>query len=350
MSTDVIFNGQATGDVASVLLANNFDVDALRPYIGADGRSYITKNGVAQPVANAATLRYDDWKMLDRAIIKAGRDEMRLVADIRGMGLQYVMPNGMGYTVLQTETQSDITPATVSMDGVRRGESDRPEFGLNFLPLPIIHKDFHFSARQIAASRNGGSPLDTTNGELAARQVMEKAEAYVAGVENTYGYGGGNIHGFVNFPQRLSKTMTTPDGTNNATILTEVLEMIEQARYAKHRGPYYLYVSTNWDPWMENDYSTQYPNLSLRQRLKNVDKIIDVRTADWLPTDTYTMVLVQMTSDVVRIVVGMELTTVQWESHGGMMRNFKVMTIMVPQLRADYNGNTGIVHGVAPVV
>jgi hypothetical protein len=28
-----------------------------------------------------------------------------------------------------------------------------------------------------------------------------------------------------------------------------------------------------------------------------------------------------------------------------MMLNFKVMAILVPQLRADFNGNTGIVHG-----
>jgi hypothetical protein len=41
----------------------------------------------------------------------------------------------------------------------------------------------------------------------------------------------------------------------------------------------------------------------------------------------------------------MEITTLQWETHGGMMQNFKVMAIMVPQIRGDFNGNTGIVHG-----
>ena len=57
------------------------------------------------------------------------------------------------------------------------------------------------------------------------------------------------------------------------------------------------------------------------------------------------MVLVQMTADVCREVVGMDITTVQWESHGGMQLNFKVMCILVPQLRSDFNGTTGIVHG-----
>jgi len=54
---------------------------------------------------------------------------------------------------------------------------------------------------------------------------------------------------------------------------------------------------------------------------------------------------VQQTSDVIREVVGMDITTVQWEEEGGMRLNFKVMAILVPQLRADFNGNTGIVHG-----
>ena len=61
----------------------------------------------------------------------------------------------------------------------------------------------------------------------------------------------------------------------------------------------------------------------------------------------YVMVMVQMTTDVVREVVGMDITTVQWETKGGMQLNFKVMAILVPQLRADQNGNTGIVHAVA---
>jgi hypothetical protein len=75
-----------------------------------------------------------------------------------------------------------------------------------------------------------------------------------------------------------------------------------------------------------------------------VDGITDMRTVDYLPS--YTMVMVQLTTDVVREVVGMDVTTVQWETHGGMQLHFKVMAILVPQIRADQNNNTGIVHGV----
>lgn len=94
---------------------------------------------------------------------------------------------------------------------------------------------------------------------------------------------------------------------------------------------------------MEEDYSTSKGDNTMRQRLESINGIQSVKQADYL-SDT-TLLLVQMTPDVARMVVGMEITTVQWESHGGMQLNFKVMCILVPQLRSDFNDATGIVHG-----
>jgi hypothetical protein len=74
-----------------------------------------------------------------------------------------------------------------------------------------------------------------------------------------------------------------------------------------------------------------------------IEGIQDVKTLDYL-TD-YEAILVQMTADVARMVIGMDITTVQWETKGGMQVNFKVMAIIVPQLRADFNANCGIIHG-----
>jgi len=54
--------------------------------------------------------------------------------------------------------------------------------------------------------------------------------------------------------------------------------------------------------------------------------------------------IIQMTSDVVREVIGMDITTVEWDTIGGLQKNFKVMAILVPQLRCDQNDQSGIVH------
>lgn len=348
---DYILNGQAYGSVAARVVQPGFSPGMLRPWIGDDGRSYCAvknKSGVmvAVPTQNAnATLRKDAWKILDDAVVKAARPRLRAVADLRGRGLQFTIANGIRKTVLETETQSDITPATISMDGLRQGEADRPEFGLNFLPLPIIHKDFHYSARQLAVSQDGGSPLDTTTAELAARRVAEEAERLLLGVASSFAYGGGTIFGYTNFPSRLTRTISDPTVTGYVPrdTLLDVLAMRQQACDAHHFGPYVLYVAKAWDEFMDDDFSTLKGDNTLRERLERIENIEDVRTLDFLTN--FDMVLVQMTTDVARMVVGMDITTVQWETMGGLQQNFKVMAILVPQLRADHNSNTGIVHG-----
>lgn len=347
---DFILNGQAHGAIATQLLAANMDVNCLRPYIGQDGRSYLTINvdgkPTAVPVMNAtATLRKDEWKLLDEAVLKAAKPRLQAVADLRSRGLTYNIPNGLGKTVLETETQSDITEAVVSMDGLRESEADRPVYELTNLPLPIISKDFSFSARQIMASRNGGSPLDTTTAELAGRRVAEMAEQVLLGTTTGTTYGGGTIYGYTNLSGRMTKVLTAPtaSGWTPATLVNEVLEMRLQSQQAYHYGPWMLYCSSNWDVYLDDDYSSAKGDNTLRERLAKIQNVEGVVTLDYL-TD-YTMILVQMTSDVVREVIGMEITTVQWETKGGMQQNFKVMGIMVPQLRLDQNSNGGIVHG-----
>jgi uncharacterized linocin/CFP29 family protein len=351
---DYILNGQAVGGVASALLASGFDVGALRPYRGLDGQSYITRNNAsgkpeAVPVMNAnATLLRLEWQLLDEVVVRAALPRLRAVADIRGRGLQFTIPNGMAKTVLQTQAQSAMTAATMSMDGLAESAGDRPVYDLTNLPLPIIHKDFSFSARQIAVSRNGSMPLDLSVAESAARRVAEGAEQLLLGVAGSYAYGGGTVYGFTNFPSRITKALTDPtDSTwTPRTLVQEVLSMRQLSQAALHYGPWIMYTSLAWDQYLDEDLNTSSANASnitLRDRLRRIEGIEDIVTLDYL--NGYDALLVQLTSDVVREVVGMDITTVQWETKGGMELNFKVMAILVPQVRADFNGNTGIVHG-----
>lgn len=351
---DLIYNGQAHGSLAARLMESNFDVGQLRPFIGNDGRHYETvMNADGKPevrlARNAdATLRKDAWIHLDQQIVKAAQPELRLIGDLRSRGLEYNLPNGLGTTVLQTEKQSDINPATVSMDGLRRGEADRPHYDLTNLPIPIIHKDFYFSTRQMATAANSGSPLDTTMAELAARQVAEEAEKMAMGVSTVadqYSYGSGTIYGLTDFPSRITQSITDPTsmGWVPNDLITELLSMREAAKDAYHRGPYRVYMARNWDTYLDEDFSASKGSITLRERIAKIPEIGSPVTLEFLADNT--VILVQTTSDNIRIVVGMEMQTVQWEEQGGMQMNFKVMAILVPQLRADYNSNCGIVHG-----
>lgn len=348
----MLAQAQFNGETAQLLQNTDYDLGVLRPWLDDNGRTHVTINGgtpqETSPVINATSLlRKEDWLALDSAIMGAARSRLRLVADLNAAGLTYNIPNGMGVTVFQTERASDINEATLSMDGQRESEKDRPLFDLVNLPLPIAHKDFEFPLRQLAASRRGGSPLDVTTGERAGRRVAEIIEQLAIGTQTYPTFGGGTIYGVTNFPSSNTRDITAPTetGWTPATALADVLAMIAQLADDLHFGPYMLYVSKDWVPYLDNDFSTTKGDNSLRQRLVAVEDIQGIRTLDYLPSG-FRMVLISMNTDTIRMVNFIPLTTVRWESKGGFLEHFKVLQGSVPQVRADINGNSGIVYGV----
>lgn len=381
--SDFVLNGQGHGEVFGGLEAVRFDTGLLRPYYDKNRRKCVTVNtgqhydpklglyvptyekktlselrnmDIESPVFNATALRKDEWILLDRLVLKAARERLRAWGDLAGANT-YGGFNGMSKTILEHETMSDPGVAVVDMDGLTEGRNDAQQYQLEGLPLPITHVDFHFPSRKLAISRNGGTPIDMVMIEAAGRRVAEMVERTLIGVETGITYGAAadygrapTVYGYTNFPNRITFTgLVTPDGTNAAAVIDAVLNMRQQLYAAKRYGPFMLYHSNDWDRFMDDDYILTGGNVTtstLRERLKAIEGISDVRRLDFFPGNVaaFQLLLVQMTSDIARAVVGMDITTVQWESQGGMRLNFKVMAIMVPQLRADFNGSCGILH------
>lgn len=353
MAVDFIYNGQAFGDVADRLLDADLDPGVLKPWRDpTTGRKYVTLTRDGKPknfLTNApATLTKDQWIDLDRAIVRIAEPELRVWGDIEGLGLRYRVPNGMGTTVLQEQTMGDFGTATISMDGLKRSDRDRPEFDLRNFPLPIIHGEFSFSARELAVARRSGAPLDTTSAERVTRRIVEQVESLTIGSAVSYSYGGGTIYGLTNKPERVSKVLTLPTalGWTPQTTVDEILDMISSLQDLNFNGQYGLYYSPAWTRYFDADYSATYANETLRTRLQKIDDIRFMRKLSY-GLSGYQIVLFQLTSDVIRAVTGMDLTTLQWNSMDGLAKNWKIMCIMVPQLRTNANGTTGIAHGVA---
>lgn len=356
---DYVLNGKAFGSVAATMLRQGWDVNALRPYVGEDNHGYVTRitrnkanEVVLTPVRvqnDTALLWQREWVQIDNAVIRSARAPLRMVADLRAAGLVYNLPNGMGKTVLESAVMGDITGAIVSMDPARKSEGDRPEYDVRHLPLPIIHKDFFFTAREIEVARNSGQPLDTTMVELAGRKVAEEAEKLLAGTSefNGFSYGGGVIYGYTTFPEAEDVVLTNPNDTawTPELFIDEMLGMLQIQTDNLRTGPWVLYISPGWGKFLGADYKAG-SDRTLQERLAAIEGFRSIRVAYQLTG--YQALLVQLTSDVVREVIGMDITTLQWPTNGGMTQNFKVMAMMIPQLRADMESVSGIVHGVAP--
>lgn len=322
----------------------------------------VNNMGIINPVlmaANANSLRKEAWIELDKSVTMAARQRLRAYKDLAGAN-SYGGFNAMSKMTLEYEAMSDPGFAVVDMDALTDGRTDAPLFKLRSLPLPITHSDFWFSQRRLDISK-GSTPLDTTMAEAGARRIGESIEKTLLGLETGVTYGSqtvgstahdsnleSKVYGYTNFPYRLTKTnFTAPTGSNPEVTVQEVLAALEQLYANKFYGPFMIYHSIDWAQYLDNDYARlggTNSNMTLRDRLKKIENVQDVRRLDFL-TSTFTLIFVQMTSDVARAIDGMQPTTVQWESQGGMRQNFKIMAIQVPNLRADYSGNCGILHG-----
>lgn len=357
VNVDFYGQGQTQGEVAAYAAMNGGKLDpgSMRPWIDRTGKCYVTVyNGFGDPKdvknytnkeinVNTGTLRRDEWKRLDDAILEVSRARLGGVQDLVANNLVYNLGNGMGTTVLEYHDSSDSMEAQTTMDGISRTQGDRPVFGYHYLPLPITHVDYEINARVLAASRNMGNALDTTSAEHAARKVLEKIEAMLF-TNVTYSFGGGTIYSYINHPDINGVTLTLAwdnASKTGANIVTDVLNMKQASIDAKHYGPWMLYIPTAYETKLDGDYDSTTPGTTTRERIMKIDGIKGIKVIDTMPADN--VLLVQMTSDVVRLVQGMPLQNVEWQTEGKFLTKYKVMTIQVPQIRSDQNGASGIV-------
>jgi len=359
-------NGQGQGEVANYLLSNNrMDAGTLRPFVGADGLGYISvfqggdaadpENYKAIQIQTNATLRRDEWKRLDDVVVGIAESRLGGIQDLVDNGLTYNLGNAMGTTVLETHDVGDALEADLTMDGVTRAQADRPEWKHNYLPIPIIHADYEINTRALAASRNMGNAIDTTLAERAARKINLKLEQMLF-TDTSYSWGEtdsysrNSIYSYVNFPDRNQVTLATnwdASAKTGKAIVDEVLSLKQSSINNYHYGPMWmLYVPTAYETILDEDYVGANPDTrtdsTIRERILKIAGIKGVKVVDTLTANN--VLLVEMNSQTVRLIRGMGIQNVEWQTEGKFINKYKVMTIQVPQIRSDQNGKCGIVH------
>lgn len=387
-----IINGQPFGEVATALAGVHYDPGLYRPYLDERGRACVTVNtgkarpivdaqnrpiinkttgepawepiyekqliaarmaqGLPTPVMNASLLPKDAWIRLDNVIARAARLRLRAWGDLRAANTVGGF-DAMANPILEWERVTDAGEAVTDMDGMTEARNFAPKYELQGMPLPITHADFWLSSRFLAVSRNRGTPADTIRAEMAARRVGELIEQTLIGTNPGDAYGDSatygatsKVYGYLNHPDRIIKTdLVAPTGSNGAAVLLSFLECRELLYTNKFFGPFMVYVSDDWDLYLDNLFnaSSEASAGTLRSRLLQIEGIQGIRRLDYLSAadHPFTAIFVDMSMDNVRAINGMDITTIQWESMGGMRLNFKVMAIQVPQIRSKYTGAVG---------
>lgn len=361
LDINVDFGGQSLGEVGNYLM-DGMQIGMLQPrqefnekgeYLGTYVDVLDHGEKVVKKIQNNATLRRDEWKLLDEAIVDVARTKLIGIGDLRGAGLVYNLPNAFGVQQLEWHQQSDALTAQVDMDADVRAEGDRVQFKYNYTPIPIIHVDYTLSKRSLEASRKLGNPLDTSMAAVATRKIAEKLENMLF-TNITYSFGTkdennrNSIYSYINFPDRNLVTLSTygnwdDSSTTHVNIINSVLAMKQASIDDNFFGPWVLYVPGNYDTALDEPYeSTNSSNVTVRDMLERISGIQKVQVVHSLTDDN--VLLVQMTSDVVRLIDGLPIQNVEWMVNGGFIGKFKVLTIQVPQIRSEYDGKCGVVH------
>lgn len=313
------------GGVATILLNNGMNINALR---------------------TLDVLRKDEWKAFDTKLVQIAKARLVGIGDLISAGLVFNLNNPMGTTRLEWEDVSDMTPAELSMSGVTQGENDRVTYSLKALPIPIVHKDFNINIRALMASRQLGQALDTTQMAVAARRVAELNESILFNGALLVS-GGASIQGYTTASNRNTGSLTgdwSVVGTTGVEIIADVLAMIASLKADNMFGPYWLYIPTTFDNKLDDDYKAE-SDVTIRERIMKINSIAAIRVStDLADGASGEAILVQFTEDVVDLVLGQQPTTVQWETSGGMIFNFKILSIMVPRMKNDQTLQSGIAH------
>lgn len=286
-----------------------------------------------------ALLRRDEWKELDSAIIDVAREGLNGIADLQAGGLVQQL-GGLGTLISEYEQLGDMSAANVDMAGETPGDEDTVDFTLVSVPVPIVHKDFRLNIRRLEASRRSGDSLDVTQAQTAARLVRDQLEEILFNGSSVQ-VGGNAIYGYTTEPDRNTGTGGNW-GTTIADVYTDLNLMVSAAEAAFYNGPYGFYCGRTAFGEARAINTDGTGQSGVARVLDNLPNVQFFKASDRLTVEEG--VLVQLTREVVDLAVAQNIVTVEWSEMGGMISRFKVMAAMVPRIKADANGASGVVH------
>lgn len=291
--------------------------------------------------------------VLDRAVVEVGLQRLTLVADLLSAGLTYPLTDPLSVAQLEWNSMNKIGAAQRTMNPSSRGENKLPIVSPNRLPIYLTTDEFEIDIRTLKTSQRIGTPLDTAVAKQCVRAVNEAIEdAAINGATTLDGQdlkvAGYSAPGLLNAPGAEAEVLTAAAWSTvpvGSTVFAQTMAMISKLQGNKKFGPYRMYVPTVVGNALDSDYNAtnNAQGLTIRQRLLQIESLQAVRVADLLPATK--VLLVQMTSDVVDVVVGQPPTVIPWTSLDGFSIHNLIMAIMIPRVRSDYDGNSGVCVG-----
>ncbi len=349
MSLNVIHEGLPAGGALNKLVMSNWDPRVLRPWMDDDGRCFYDgqAGSVRAAMAGTATLRKDEWLKIDETVIEVAQNRLRGIRDLQTYGLVKNLPGAMGMTVYAWETITDLSGPEANMDMVSRARNERLEYDMESIPLPVLFKDYEINARFLAVSRRDGSGIDTIAARLATQKVVQGMEDRLFNGWD-FTYAGYTLYGYRTYPKRNTGNLLgswTASATTGVMKLQDILNGRQKLRDNKMFGNFIVYVPSTYEIALAEDYKSE-SDKTVKQRILEVDGLVDIKVSDYLPNDE--IILVHLDKTTVTLINGMDPTPIQWDTEGGTRLHHKILALSVVKFATDSAGNCGLVHLVAP--
>ena len=293
-------------------------------------------------VGNAAALPRDVWGEWDREAVEIQREVLAVFDDLSS---SVSTPMPIGKLVHHFQRQSDSGSVNISLDGRSKARTDQQVTDYKATPLPIINSTFSYSWRQVAAAQAEGFQLDAGGRANAMYNVAENLETIAISGDDSIVVGGDRLYGLTTHPKRNTRTTgQTLNGATGAQWLAEVNATLKLLHDKNFRVPVTLYV--NWDDWYyagNTDFSTQYPNKTIAQRIREMDGVAAVVPASKLAANS--LVGVVKNRRTVQVLIGMPMATrTQFRANPEDDYTFVTMAAAALEIKYDYKDQCGIAH------
>lgn len=288
---------------------------------------------------NASPLPKDTWGAWDRTGIEVQRDVLAVFNTLAVNS----MPMPIGKLVHHFQTVSDSGDVNISLDGRSDAKLDQPAIAYHGTPLPIIDSTFSFGWRQVQSAQTEGYSLDPAAQRNSVRKVAEKLESIALDGDAGIKVGTDTLYGLRNHPKRNTRTTGVAlNGATGAQWIAEVNATLKLLHAKNYRVPATLFL--NWDDWFyasSTDFSTQYPNKTILQRVLEISGVREIVPASKVTASQ--IIAVIKDPMVVQVLNGMPITTrAMFRANPEDDYNFKVMAASAVEIKFDANDQCGI--------
>lgn len=333
----LLFTPQQQAYIKQNRLNFNRQQEALAKMHGPQINALYSPDHILQ--GNAFPLPKDAWGQWDKEGIEVARDVLAVFNDLSAT---LSKPGDLSVLVSYFQTVSDSGNVNISLDGIGKAKGDQPAIDYHGTPLPIIDSEMTVGWRQMLMLQRAGGNFQSAGANNHFRKVAEKLEDITLNGDATIKVGTDQLYGLRTQPNRNTDTTgLTLNGATGPEWLGVVIQGLDLQHTANFRTPSTVYL--NWNDWFyakSTDYSTQYPNKSILQR---VEEVTGTRFVPASKVPLNELIFVCKRRDVVEVINGMPLTT-----RTKMRQNpeddyvFQFLAAAALQIKFDAEGQCGV--------